>query len=220
MKKKILLAEDETELAKALGTILKYSDYDVTIVHNGLEAVEQTKKENYDAIILDVMMPIMTGIEAIKEIRHNGIDTPTIFLTAKSEIDDKVEGLDAGANDYLTKPFDKKELLARLRALTREKENREAKLKVGNLIFDKENSEISNQVSTFHLNHKESEIMEILVKNQERSVSKDEIFKRVWEDENTEEAVNMYISYLQQKFIALDANVTINHKNGYILESK
>ena len=218
MKNKILLAEDEKELAKALSTILKYSDYETKVVYNGKAAVEEAKNNYYDVIILDVMMPVMNGIDAVKEIRSTGINTPVIFLTAKAQIDDKVEGLDAGANDYLTKPFNKKELIARIRALTREKENREAKFEVGNIIFNKEDSEISNNVSSLHLNNKECEIMEILVKNQERNIPKDEIYKRVWENENDENAVNMYISYLQQKFIALDANVKINDENGYILE--
>lgn len=220
-KEKILLAEDEKDLAKALKAILEYSKYDVTIAYNGQEAVQYTKNDSFSVIILDVMMPIMDGMEALKEIRKNGINTPVIFLTAKSQIDDKVEGLDAGADDYITKPFDKKELLARIRALLRKNENEKKKYKIGNIVFNKENSEISNSKTSFMLNPKECEIMEILVNNQERNITKDEIGKRVWEEtRDYESAVNMYMSYLQEKFIALDADYKINNENGYILEKK
>lgn len=127
MKEKVLIADDEKELSRAVGMILEYNNYEVDIVENGKQAVEKANENMYDVIILDVMMPIMDGIQALKEIRKNNIKTPILLLTAKSQIDDKVEGLDSGANDYLTKPFDKKELLARLRALTRIKEEKEEK---------------------------------------------------------------------------------------------
>ena len=165
------------------------------------------------------MMPITDGLQSLKEIRKNNIKTPIILLTAKSQVDDKVEGLDSGANDYLTKPFDKKELLARIRVLTREKEENEEKYKIGNIIFDKETSEISTSKASLHLNNKECEIMEFLVKNQERNISKKELKKRIWvKEKNDENIVTMYISYLQEKFLALGANVKINDKNGYVLE--
>lgn len=219
MKERILIADDEKELSRAIGMILKYSDYEVDIVENGKQAVEKTNDNIYDVIILDVMMPIMDGIEALKEIRKNNIKTPVLLLTAKSQVDDKVEGLDSGANDYLTKPFDKKELLARIRALTRIKEEKEEKYKIGNIIFNKENSEISSEKASLHLNNKECEMMEFLVKNQERGISKNELSKRIWTNENKDESiVTMYISYLQEKFSALGANVKINEKNGYVLE--
>ena len=218
-KLKILLADDEKELARAVGTILKYSNYEVNIVNNGKEAVEMVKENMYDLIILDVMMPVMDGIQALKEMRKNNIKTPIMLLTAKAQIDDKVEGLDSGANDYLTKPFDKKELLARIRALTREQEENKEKYKIGNIIFDKETSEISNQNTSLHLNNKECEIMEFLVKNQERNITKKELKKRIWVKENKDEnIVTIYIKYLQEKFLALGANIKINDKNGYVLE--
>ena len=218
-KLKILLADDEKELARAVGTILKYSNYEVNIVNNGKEAVEMVKENMYDLIILDVMMPVMDGIQALKEMRKNNIKTPIMLLTAKAQIDDKVEGLDSGANDYLTKPFDKKELLARIRALTREQEENKEKYKIGNIIFDKETSEISNQNTSLHLNNKECEIMEFLVKNQERNITKKELKKRIWVKENKDEnIVTMYIAYLQEKFLALGANIKINDNIGYVLE--
>ena len=218
-KYKILLADDEKELSRAVATILRYSNYEVDTVYNGKEAIEKVNENVYDVIILDIMMPITDGLQALKEIRKNNIKTPIILLTAKSQVDDKVEGLDSGANDYLTKPFDKKELLARIRVLTREKEENEEKYKIGNIIFDKETSEISTSKASLHLNNKECEIMEFLVKNQERNVSKKELKKRIWvKEKNDENIVTMYISYLQEKFLALGANVKINDKNGYVLE--
>ena len=161
MKEKILIAEDEKELAKAIKIILEYSGYEVTVTNNGLEALQKTEEDSFNCIILDIMMPVMNGIDSLKEMRENGVNTPIILLTAKSQIDDKVEGLDAGANDYLTKPFNKDELLARIRAQTRTIEEKKEKYKIGNILFNKENSEISNNTVTFRLNNKECEIMEI-----------------------------------------------------------
>ena len=221
MKEKILIAEDEKELAKAIRAILQFNNYDVDVTNNGQEALDRTKEVIYNAIILDIMMPVMDGITALKEMRKNGINTPIILLTAKSQVDDKVEGLDSGANDYLTKPFNKKELLARIRAVTRTSEMQKEKYKIGNILFDKENSRISNSISEFNLNNKECEIMEMLIKNQDRNITNTEIVKRIWSNEQIEDsAAEMYISYLQDKFQALDANVEINNKNGYILEMK
>lgn len=218
-KYKILLADDEKELSRAVATILRYTNYEVDTVYNGKEVIEKVNENVYDVIILDIMMPITDGMQALKEIRKNNIKTPIILLTAKSQIDDKVEGLDSGANDYLTKPFDKKELLARIRVLIRENEENEEKYKIGNIIFDKETSEISTSKASLHLNNKECEIMEFLVKNQERNISKKELKKRIWtKEKNDENIVTMYISYLQEKFLALGANVKINDKNGYVLE--
>ena len=221
MSEKLLIAEDEKELAKAVKTILQHSGYEVTVTYNGKDALEKTKTEKFDVIIMDIMMPVMDGIEALKNMRKSGVNTPVILLTAKSQIDDKVDGLDSGANDYLTKPFDKKELLARIRALIRVNNEKKEKFNIGNLVFSKEKSEISNQKSVLHLNDKECEIMEILVKNQERNVTVDELSKKVWQTNTVEEgAVKMYISYLQDKFSALQADIVINDKNGYNLESK
>ena len=165
------------------------------------------------------MMPIMDGLEAVKEMRESGVKTPIIMLTAKSTVDDKVEGLDNGANDYLTKPFDKKELLARIRAQIRSDKEKKEKFLVGNILFSKENSEISSDKASFRLNPKECEIMEMLVKNQDRNITPNELSKKIWQTEELQEsAVNMYISYLKDKFMALDANIKINDENGFVLE--
>lgn len=219
MKEKILIAEDEKELAKAIKIILEYNNYEVTVTNNGREALQKTEEENFNCIILDIMMPVMNGLEALKEMRENGTNTPIILLTAKSQVYDKIEGLDSGANDYLTKPFNKDELLARIRAQTRVIDEKKEKYKIGNILFNKENSEISNNNVTFRLNNKECEIMEMLAKNQDRNISAKELNKKIWQNEKYKSnAVKMYISYLQEKFVALDANVKINDKNGYSIE--
>lgn len=218
---KILVADDEKDLARATRMILNYSGYDVDVAYNGKEALEKVKNDNYDIIILDIMMPIMDGIEALKEMRKAGINTPIILLTARAGIDDKVEGLDAGANDYLTKPFNKKELLARIRALTRTNEEKEQKYQIGNIIFNKETAEISSSKAALHLSNKECELMEMLLKNSEKKIARSDIYKRIWQDEDADESiVPMYISYIQDKFSALDANVKINDDNNeYKLEN-
>lgn len=218
---KILVADDEKDLARATRMILNYSGYDVDVAYNGKEALEKVKNDNYDIIILDIMMPIMDGIEALKEMRKTGINTPIILLTARAGIDDKVEGLDAGANDYLTKPFNKKELLARIRALTRTNEEKEQKYQIGNIIFNKETAEISSSKAALHLSNKECELMEMLLKNSEKKIARSDIYKRIWQDEDADESiVPMYISYIQDKFSALDANVKINDDNNeYKLEN-
>ena len=218
---KILLADDEKDLARATRMILNYSGYDVDVVYNGKDALEKSQNNNYDVMILDIMMPIMDGIEALKEMRKNGNNTPIILLTAKAGIDDKVNGLDAGANDYLTKPFNKKELLARIRALTRLNEEKEQKYKIGNIIFNKETAEISNSKAALHLSSKECELMEMLVKNSEKKIACSDIYNKIWQDDEADESiVPMYISYIQDKFSALDANVKINDDNNeYKLEN-
>ena len=163
----------------------------------------------------------MGGLEAVKEMRESGVKTPIIMLTTKSTIDVKVEVLDSGANDYLKRPFDEKELLARIRALIRSDKERKEKYLIGNILFSKENSEISSNKASFKLNPKECEIMEMLVKNQDRTITLNELSKKVWQTEELQEsAVNMYISYLQDKFVALDANIKINNDNGFFLTSK
>lgn len=220
MKNKVLLAEDEKDLAKAVKAILTFSGYDTDVVYNGQEAVNSAKDNNYDVIVMDVMMPIMDGIEAVTEMRKIGINTPVILLTAKSQIDDKVEGLDAGANDYLTKPFDKKELLARIRAQIRVDSEKKQKYNIGNVTFNKETSELSNNKASFHLNSKECGILELLVKNQESAIPAEDLGKKVWGEENVADNIPMYISYLQNKFVALESNVIINDENGYVLETK
>ena len=220
MNPKILVVEDEKDLARAIRAILEFSKYSVTVAYNGQEALDEVKKQKFDVILMDVMMPIMDGITALKEMRKTGINTPIIMLTAKSQIDDKVEGLDSGANDYLTKPFDKKELLARIRALTRNSEEEKEKFVIGNITFSKENSELYNEKMVLKLNKEECDIMEILAKNSERSIFKEELCSRIFERSNNDnnEALNMYISFLKDKFEALGSDSIIDESNGYIIK--
>ena len=219
MKDKILFAEEERELSKAITKILTINNYDVTSVYNGKEALSELKENSFNVIILDIMMPILDGISCLKQLRQNGIKTPVILLTAKSQIDEKVEGLDSGANDYLTKPFSYKELLARIRAVTRIQKEEKEKFEIGNLIFDKEKSELSNSQSSLHLNTKECNLMEILVKNKQTPLKEKEITNFVWQNEPVENlSLQMYISYLQNKFELLNSNLKIeNNRKGYFL---
>lgn len=222
MNNKILIAEDDEILSEALEAILSFNHYEVHVAYNGKEALSLAQKNVYDIIIMDIMMPIMDGIEALKNIREIGIDTPVILLTAKSQIDDKVNGLDSGANDYLAKPFNKNELLARIRALIRANNKDNQNYNIGNVFFNRETSEISNNNISFHLNNKECELMDFLIRNQQRKVTSSELLNRIWgTEEDNSNTVEMYISYLQNKFIALDASVFINKDNfGYVLEEK
>ena len=219
MKLKILLADDVQELANAVGAILEYNDYEVDRVENGKEALNKVNENAYDCIILDVMMPVMDGVETVKQIRKLNIKTPIILLTAKTLVDDKVKGLDSGANYYLTKPVEKKELLATIRSLIRVKEENEEKYEIGNLIFNKKNSQLSRDKISLNLNSKECDIIELFIKNPERKISEDELKQRIWTSENKcDNVVPMYITYLQEKFMALNANVKINDINGNSLE--
>lgn len=211
---KVLIADDEIDLTRALGAILKYSEYEVKIANDGEEALKIAENEKFDILILDVMMPKKTGIEVVEELRKKNINTPILMLTAKAETEDKVEGLDKGADDYLTKPFEKDELLARIRALVRKNENRTKKIKIGNVTLDKEENELYSDKASFHLNSKESELMELLVGNQSEKIGEKEIKNRIWGKDENIKIVPMYISYLQNKFEALGANVQIVNNNG------
>lgn len=217
---KILLADDEEDLTRALGAILRFSKYDVDIVNNGEDAYNKALKEKYDLLIFDVMMPKMTGVETTMKLREKNIVTPILMLTAKAEVEDKVEGLDSGANDYLVKPFNKDELLARIRSLTRNNQSKVKKIKVGNVFLDREESQIYNEKAAFKLNSKECELMETLINNRDNSLRSNDIKNRIWSKDADDQVVPLYISYLQKKFDALDASVSISNVDGYKLEEK
>lgn len=210
MCKKILLVEDEKELSKAVSTILKMNNYDVTCKYNGKEALEETKENVYDCIVMDVMMPVMDGMESLKEMRKTGISTPIILLTAKSQVEDKVEGLDNGANDYLTKPFATKELLARIRAVTRVNDEENKQIKFGNLIYNKETNKICSENASLILSENESKIMDIFVNNPNTKISNTEINNRAL---NNEDQANMYVNLIQEKLKALNGNMKIAKKD-------
>ena len=219
---KILLAEDEVSMARAIVRILEKNYYHAEAVYNGIDAVNYLNNGDYDAAILDIMMPGMDGIEVLKKIREKGIGIPVIMLTAKSEIDDKVLGLDCGANDYLTKPFDAKELLARIRAMTRSQSSMDSKISFGNITLDRATFNLISPTGNFTLTNKEFQMMEILLSNPTHMVSTERFLEKIWGyDAETEvNAVWVYISYLRKKLASLHANIQIKSTRnaGYSLE--
>lgn len=219
---RLLLAEDERSLSRALVTILEKNNYTVDAVYNGEDALEYLESGGYDAAILDIMMPKMDGITVLKHLRVQENPIPIIMLTAKAEIDDKVLGLDSGANDYLTKPFDTKELLARIRAMTRSQKAADSRLVFGNVTLDRATFEISSPAGTFRLANKEFQMMEMLMSNPQQLISTERFMEKIWGyDTDTEiNVVWVYISYLRKKLIALGADIQIKatRNAGYSLE--
>lgn len=222
---RLLLAEDEKELSNALVTILKHNNYSVDAVYDGLEALDYLKAENYDGAILDIMMPKMDGLTVLKKLRDSGSDLPVLMLTAKSEIDDKVVGLDSGADDYLTKPFATKELLARIRSMTRRQaEVTDNVLRYGNLKLDRATFELSTDFGQFRLANKEFQMMEMLMTNPKVLISTDRFMERIWGYDSEAEinVVWVYISYLRKKLSAIGSNAVIKASRGagYSLEER
>ena len=220
---RILLVEDERELSNALVAILTRSNYSVDPVYDGEDALYYLETENYDAVILDIMIPKIDGIEVLKTIRKEGNKIPVIMLTAKSEIDDRVVGLDSGADDYLTKPFASKELLARLRALTRRGEQlTENIVKVGNISLNRSSFELFSESGSFRLANKEYQMIEMLMVNQNQLISTEKFLERIWGYDSEAEinVVWVHISFLRKKLQQLKANIQIkaNRNMGYSLE--
>ncbi|RDU24499.1 response regulator transcription factor [Anaerosacchariphilus polymeriproducens] len=220
---RILLAEDEKELSNALAAILKHNNYSVDPVYNGVDALDYGLSENYDVIILDIMMPKMNGLEVLEKLRQKEIHTPILMLTAKAEIEDRIQGLDMGADDYLSKPFAMGELLARVRAMGRRKSEFTPNLiEVGNISLNKENYELSNGQTSLHLGNKEYQLLEMLMVNPKRLISTEQFMERIWgyDAEAEINVVWVYISYLRKKLSSLDANVKIKAVRGigYTLE--
>ena len=219
---RILLAEDEKALSKALVKIFESSNYSIDAVFDGQEALDYLEAGNYDAAVLDIMMPKVDGITVLKKLRESGSKLPVLMLTAKSEIDDKVLGLDSGANYYLTKPFDAKELLAAVRAITRSDNEVDTKMNIGNLTLDRSNYELASPKGSVTLANKEFQMMEMLMSNQGKVVSVDSFMDHIWgyDTETESNVVWVYVSYLRKKLTALDANVKIKalRNAGYTLE--
>jgi len=219
---RLLLAEDERSLSRALVTILEKNNYTVDAVYNGEDALEYLQTGSYDAAILDIMMPKMDGITVLKRLRTQGNPVPIIMLTAKAEIDDKVLGLDSGANDYLTKPFETKELLARIRAMTRTQKAADSRLTFGNVTLNRATFELSSHAGTFRLANKEFQMMEMLMSNPQQLISTERFMEKIWGyDSDTEiNVVWVYISYLRKKLVALGADIQIKatRNAGYSLE--
>lgn len=222
---RLLLAEDERALSNALVTILKHNNYSVDAVYNGQDAIDYLESEVYDAAILDIMMPKADGITVLKTIRAAGNTIPVLLLTAKSEIDDKVTGLDCGADDYLTKPFVTKELLARIRAITRRQtELTDNSLFFGDLRLDRVSFELVSSSGKLLLTAKEFQIMEMFMKNPSQIISSERFMEKIWGfDSNAEiNVVWTYISYLRKKLKILGSSVGIKavRNIGYTLENK
>ena len=220
---RVLLAEDEKEMSNALVAILKHNNYSVDAVYDGADALDYGLSENYDVIILDIMMPKMNGIEVLEKLRGKGVHTPILMLTAKTQIEDRILGLDKGADDYLSKPFAMGELLARVRAMSRRKSEFTPNLiKVGNISLNKENYELSNEGSSLRLGNKEFQMLEMMMNNPKRLISTEQFMERIWgyDAEAEINVVWVYISYLRRKLESLEANIKIKAVRGagYSLE--
>ena len=213
---KILLAEDTRDMNHVLTAALTHEGYDVDSAFDGEEALDFVRTSGYDAMVLDIMMPKKDGLQVLKELREENIVTPVLLLTAKAEVDDRVNGLDAGADDYLTKPFAMKELLARVRAMTRRKTEYAAKkLQYGDFSLDDEKFELSCENSV-RLSVKEFELLQALILNQNHEVSTQYLLEHVWDgaEEAGPDTVWLYISYLRGKLRSVASNVEIEGERG------
>ncbi|MBO6115115.1 MAG: response regulator transcription factor [Lachnospiraceae bacterium] len=220
---KLLLAEDEIDMSEALVDILTFHKYIVDAVYDGQDALDYARLGNYDGIILDIMMPKKDGLTVLKELRSAGSQVPVLMLTAKSEIEDKVAGLDLGADDYLAKPFAMDELLARLRAMLRRREKTiSSELTCGNVSLNQQTFELKTQNGSIILPKLEFQVMEMFMLNQEMYISADNILEKVWGYDTDAEisTVWVYISYLRKKLAQLKADIEIQAKRniGYRLE--
>lgn len=221
----ILVVEDEEQLADTLKEILKRNKYNVDTVLNGTDGFLYAKTGIYDCILLDVMLPGMNGFDVVRELRREKISTPVMMLTAKSDVEDKIHGLDCGADDYLTKPFSTEELLARIRALTRRKgEVAVDDLEVDHLKLSKQTYTLSHGEKSIKLSLKEFQIMEILMTNANQIVPKERFIEKIWGYESNVEYNNIevYISFLRKKLHAINSDVEIHTARGigYFLEKR
>jgi len=221
---RILLAEDEKPLSRVILKIFEKNNYSADAVYDGEEALEYLAAGNYDVLVLDVMMPKMDGITALRKLRADGNQIPVLMLTAKAEIDDKVLGLDSGANYYLTKPFNTKELLAAIRAITRTQSEVDTKLHFGNMSLDRASFELETPSGSMKLANKEFQMLEMLMANPKNIISVEQFMEKIWgfDTETESNVVWVYISYLRKKLAALQANVQIkaSRNAGYSLEVK
>lgn len=214
---RLLLAEDEEELSNALAAILRRTGYSVDAVDNGRDALHYLESGQYDGAILDIMMPQMDGLTVLKTIRSQGNGIPVLLLTAKSEIDDRVGGLDAGADDYLTKPFAMRELLARIRVMLRRREMvTENHYHAGNLSLNTATCELSTDTAGLRLVNKEFQMMEMLMRDQGKVISTEHFFEKIWglECDTELNVVWVQISNLRKKLKSIGANVQIKASRG------
>lgn len=220
---RLLLAEDEKALSNALVTILRHNNYSVDAVYNGQDALDYLLNGNYDGAILDVMMPKMDGISVLKAVRKENKTLPVLILTAKTEIDDKVAGLDSGADDYLGKPFEVKELLARIRAMLRRRSGEATnEIIFSDVKLDRSTFELSSARKTYRLSNKEFQMLEMLMSRPAKIISAEQFMEKIWGYE-TDTEINVvwtYISYLRKKLATLSDKVQIKaiRNLGYSLE--
>lgn len=221
---KLLIIEDDKDLSSALQRVLKIEKYDVDAAYDGVEGLDYINSSEYDLIIMDVMMPKLDGLSLVKQLRTEGNKTPVLMLTARSMIDDKIMGLDMGADDYLTKPFVVKELLARIRALLRRNNNIVDCYKYKDIILDPNSFELKNNDLSVRLTAKEFKLMELLIKNQGIYLSTDRIMDSVWEFDSDVDisVIWVFISSLRKHLDAIKSTVTIKSSRGigYRLEDK
>ena len=220
---RLLYAEDEKSLSRAVSTILTKNNYSVDVVGDGEEALDYLATGNYDGAILDVMMPKLDGFEVLRRMRARGDGTPVLLLTARSEIDDRVAGLDSGANDYLTKPFDMKELLARIRAMTRVISVQADKtISFGKVTLDCASYDLSGPEGSCKLAGKEFQMMEMLMRDPRKLISTETFMDRIWGYDSEAElnVVWVYISALRKRLRSIGADVEIRAQRGlgYYLE--
>lgn len=211
-KIRILVAEDEQQLSHVLSSAMTASGYQVDIANNGQEAVEQAKENAYDVIILDIMMPVKSGLEALKEIRATGNRTYIMMLTAMGEEDDKVTGLDAGADDYLSKPFSLKELLARLRSRQRRDDSYQVDvLEFGDLTLNGNDQSLESH-NSISLTNRENRLLQYFILNANKELSANELINHVWDENETADQEDLWINicYLRQKLQAIQSQVTIS----------
>lgn len=214
---KILLVDDERQLTLALSAILKQQKYSVDCAYDGEEGLDLALSGIYDLIILDIMMPKIDGISVLKEIRRNKLDVPVLMLTAKSEISDKITGLNFGADDYLTKPFNTEELLARVRALLRRKEKFTGDvLSFGDIRLDRDTFELSCEDKKITLGKKEFQILEMLLLNAGKSIDKEKFIEKIWgyDTEAEYNTIEVYISFLRRKLTAVGSRIEVKSIRG------
>ena len=220
---RLLLAEDEKSLSRALVAILEHNKYSVDPVYDGEDALYYLENGEYDGAILDIMMPKMDGIEVLRHLRADGNLIPVIMLTAKSELDDKILGLDTGANDYMTKPFEPAELLARIRAMTRTKTSQaDSVIKMGNITLDTTTYKLAGPKGDYTLANKEFQVLELLMKDPGVIISVESLMDRVWGYDSDADinVVWTYISYLRKKLNSIGADIEIKAKrnSGYYVQ--
>lgn len=220
---KLLIAEDEKALSDALVMILRHYGFEVQPAYNGQEALDYALRESYDLFIFDIMMPKMDGLEVLTEIRRRNILTPVLMLTAKAQVEDKVKGLELGADDYLAKPFPTEELVARVRALTRRNTQYSPDcLDLGGVTLDRRDHTLRSEFATLHLSENEFVVLELLMQDAQKTISVDRLSERMHAPAGSGGVleVRVYITYLQKKLDSLEAKCSIHEidTEGYRIE--